>query len=194
MQINSTELAGVFAFAPPTFAAIVAFGQASRNKYSTRRSWAVIALVYAILCVEVLARTRYVIGDEIRDFLRQNGVYSERRPVQAATLLVLVVFAALIAIYFARSAANRAHAIASASAVVVIALFFAESVSLHAVDGILYARAGPVLLIGWLWLACGWFTTAAAAAQAARVSASRTGDDHVSARVSLRSRPPTNNK
>jgi hypothetical protein len=53
---------------------------------------------------------------------------------------------------FAGSPSARLAAIASLG---VLALFGLETISLHQVDSVLYCPVGPVMLIGWLWMALG---------------------------------------
>ena len=42
-----------------------------------------------------------------------------------------------------------------------LGLFLVEAISLHSVDAVMYAQAGPVLLIGWIWAALGLVIAAA---------------------------------
>lgn len=162
MHINSTQLAGLVAFAPASLAAALACRSGGRSRAHATGTWAAVAAIHAVLAVEVLARTRYLVGEGVREWLQRGGFYSERRPAQASALLILAALAALVMIQLMRTAPSWPSALARAAAVIVAALFIGETVSLHAIDGILYHPAGPMLLIGWLWLACGSTTLAAA--------------------------------
>ena len=162
MQINSTQAAGLLAFVPAAVASAMAFSTATGRRSHDRGAWATIAAIYSVLAIEVLAKARHSINREIGARLRDAGVYTERRPVQAALLLAIVVLAAIITRYLARSAPTSCTSVARSTTAALVALFMVESVSLHAIDGILYHPAGPMLLIGWLWLACGWSTAVAA--------------------------------
>ena len=163
MQINSTEVAGLLAFAPAAFTtgAAAARTRARRGKGALR--WGIIAAIHALLVAEVVASTRFVAEDEIRQLLRQANEYSERRGPQADALLLIAAMAIVIAFLVVRKSPTRTSAIASGATVAAVTIFVVEGVSLHRVDAILYAPAGPILLIGWLWLACGWSSAIAAA-------------------------------
>ena len=158
MQINSTEAAGFIAFVPAAIAAWVAAAAARRPA----RNWAVIGVVYVLLSIEILASTRHRLGIALREWLRAAHLFPERRPVQAVLILVIVTIVLLAAFIMIRRAPTRNLAVASGATIALIGIFVVETVSLHAVDGVVYAPLGPILLIGWLWLACGWVTTAAA--------------------------------
>ena len=160
MQINSTEAAGFIAFVPAASAALIA--AIADRLPSARKSWVLIGTVYMLLSIEILASTRHRLGIALREWLRATHLFSERRPVQAALILVIVAFVLLAAFILVRRAPTRTLAIASGATAAAVGIFFVETVSLHVVDGVAYAALGPILLIGWLWLACGWLTTAAA--------------------------------
>lgn len=160
MQINSTEAAGFIAFIPAAIAAFIAAGADRRRQ--VRNGWGLIAAVYALLSVEILASTRHWLGIALRDWLRAAHVYPERRPVQAALVLVVIAVVLVAAFTLVRRAPTRGLAVAYGATTAALGIFIVETVSLHAVDGVVYAPVGPILLIGWLWLACGWLTTIAA--------------------------------
>ncbi|MDO6414822.1 hypothetical protein Q4F19_10565 [Sphingomonas sp. BIUV-7] len=162
MQINSTQAAGLLAFVPAASAAALAFRAAGPGRLRERRTWAVIAAIHMLFAVEVVAMTRHHIVGAIDAWLIGAGLYSERRPAQAVMLLVVVLSAAAAMFAVMRRATTRRSSIAVGATAALATLFLIESVSLHAVDALLYHPAGPVLLIGWLWLVCGWTTVAAA--------------------------------
>lgn len=162
MQINSTQAVGLLAFIPAALAAAAAFGTASRSQRGGRGTWAAIAVLHTLLAVEIFAEMRHRLHRAIDDWLIAASVYSERRPAQVALLLVVVVLAALATRRIARLESTRRLAIARGATAALVTLFIVETISLHAVDAVLYRPAGPVLLIAWLWLACGWTTAAAA--------------------------------
>lgn len=162
MQIDSTELSGFVAFLPPAVACAVA----ARCKGIGSKRWAILAIIYALVSIEILVRGRHLIDQAIGDWLRAEQLYPERRPPQAAAILVLLMLALLAARFVLRRAPTRRLKIATGATAAALTLFVVESVSLHAVDAIFYRPVGPIMLIGWLWLVCGW-TAAAVAASAA---------------------------
>lgn len=166
MRTITSEAVGLLAFLPPALAATLAFLATSDAERRARHAWAAIAAVYMLLSAEAQAMMRYAIGGNIRRLAIAAGIYSDRRPLQAFALLILGAAAALIIATLARNAPTRASGIARGATAAALTVFVAESVSLHAVDRVLYSFAGPTRLVCWLWLACGW-TTAAAAVQCA---------------------------
>ena len=159
MQINSTELAGLAAFIPAALASAAAAGRGATWR---RRGWTVLAVIYALLTVEIIASTRHQLDRLIVAWLKAHHLYPERRPAQAAAILLLLVLGLLAARYVLRLAPAGRLKIATAATAAVVTLFVVESVSLHALDAILYRPVGPIMLIGWLWLACGLTTVGAA--------------------------------
>lgn len=167
MQINSTQFAGLVSFIPAAIAAAAA-GIATKDQANpATRSWTRIAIVHAVLAAEVVAMSRHRLSGAVGDWLKTQGAYPERRSGQMALILILVLLALLLIRYVVRRASTRRLAYALSATGLLLALFAVETVSLHAIDGILYHGAGPVLLIGWLWLACGW-TTAVIATSAVK--------------------------
>ncbi len=163
MQINSTELAGLLAFAPTALLCVTAARSSPKRQ---RRDWAMLAGLYALLTVEIVASGRHRLDGLLAGWLRAEHLYPDRRPVQAAAILLLIALGWLAARHVVQRGSTRRLRIARAATAAVILLFAIESVSLHAVDGLLYRPVGPILLIGWLWLVCGWTTAAAASSSA----------------------------
>jgi hypothetical protein len=159
MQINSTEAAGFIGFIPAAIAAL--FAAVSDPRPPVRKGWALIGAIDALLTIEILASMRHRLGIVLREWLRASHLFPERRPVQAALILVILAIALLAAFALVRRMPTRTLAMAAGATAAALGIFIVETVSLHAVDGVVYAPAGPILLIGWLWLACGWLTTAA---------------------------------
>lgn len=115
-----------------------------------------LAMFYALLCVELVANTRHTLLRTIGGIFGLGSYYMDRRPVQLAALAILVGLVVWLAWRTMRTAARR-PGVRSARIVALAAtsLFAAEIVSLHQIDAVMYRRIGPVMLIGWLWLACG---------------------------------------
>jgi uncharacterized membrane protein len=160
-QINSTEIAGFLAFVPAALTSSLASFR-TRNRADSR-IWAIIAAVYYLLAIEILANTRFIGEDLLRRLLRDTNEYAARRPPQAAALLAVMALTIVVSVAIVRRVPGRITRFATLATIAVVELFICESVSLHAVDAILYAPAGPIILIGWGWLAFGWSTTLAAA-------------------------------
>jgi hypothetical protein len=140
-----------------------------------RKGWGAIAGIYTILSIEILVSGRHLIDQAIGDWLRPQHLYPERRPAQAVAILILVFLALLTARLAVRRAPTGRLKIATGATAAVLALFTVESLSLHAVDAVLYCPVGPIMLIGWLWLGCGWTSAAAATAERADFNNARRG-------------------
>lgn len=164
MQINPTQFAAVLAFGS---AALLAWS-ASYAAPLQRRRWVLIAAAHGLLAFEAVAMSRHAIGTAIVGMLKSAELYPDRRPAQLVALLILTGLAMLTSWRFMRGAECRSTAVATASTLTLLFLFGVESVSLHAVDQVLYQRQGPLLLVGWLWLACGLTTAIGAGGSLSR--------------------------
>ncbi len=147
----SRQIFGCSAF----LVAAVLCGLASRSsgKHSNAL-WKALAAANAVFALEVLLGLRYLLHDGVNDILRALGLYASRASLQVVLLLLLVglAMACGMAISRSRGIANRAVTVALIGAAVEAAVFLVETVSLHGVDAVMYASAGPVKVIGILWL------------------------------------------
>lgn len=175
MRINWTEIAGLMAFAPAAIASTAAAATTPKLQRFKRRWWTVVAGVHAILTFEILTNNRFAMGNAIRGVLRNAGVYQERRPFQAAVDGCIGIIALFAVWRLARSAPDSWSALACGTTAVAFAIFVAETVSLHSVDTFFYKSLGPILFIGWMWLACG-ATTGFAAFRSASAYSSNNGE------------------
>ena len=140
MQINSTDLAGFLAFIPAALASGLAALTSKELKGGSPRMWRTITALYVCLAVELAAKTRYVVDDRLREFLRGAHEYSGLRIPQAVTLLAILASTLVLSFLAIRYARSWAAAVAGAASLALVGLFIAESVSLHAMDATLYAR------------------------------------------------------
>lgn len=164
-QINHTQLVGLTGFGT---AALFCLRTAWRQKHA-RNIWIVLSIGYLIMFAEVLAQIRYLILGVIVDTLKSLGVYEGRQTGQTVLIVVAVCVVAFLSLLILSRMRNLVFSarLALVAGIFVLALYLVETISLHAIDAILFKQIGPVLLIGWLWLACGW-TSAVAAAVAAK--------------------------
>jgi hypothetical protein len=159
-QINFTQLAGLIGFG---LAALLC-ARAAWSQRQARSLWVALSIIYLMMFADVLIQLRHLIRVEIVDVLKVLGVYGDRQSAQTALLIGLGVIAAFFSLRLLirmRGLAMSAQ-LAFVGTVFVFALYVLELISLHAIDAILYRPIGPVLLIGWLWMA-GSGTSAAAA-------------------------------
>lgn len=131
-----------------------------------QRDWRVPGYVFCLCSAEVAIGARHMAHNLASGWL--GSAYTERKPWQAALILVLLACFGLV---FARILfQNRPWTIRLAylMSLLAVALFLVETVSVHAIDAILYKPAGPVLSIAWLWAAVSLSTVFAAMADTTR--------------------------
>lgn len=147
---NSTQLIGILAFAAATSACLL---KAYRSKLYGASTWKMLALINGILLLEIFIGLRHRIHDLANTLLAARGLYSERRGMQEIVITSVAALALIFAIvlFSWRHTATGATRLAVGITIAVITLFAIETVSLHAVDAVLYRQFGSVMLIGWLW-------------------------------------------
>jgi hypothetical protein len=162
-DINATQIAGIVAFSAAASTSFAAAWAVPR----TRILWAALGALYALAAVEVVADWRHRLSVDVGNLLRSAGAYADRRLPQALLIILVVLLMLLLARSIARRRGRRSWlAIAAAAATAI--LFLIEAVSLHWLDLAVYHRAGPLMIIGWLWLLSGFAACAAAAASFSR--------------------------
>lgn len=137
-----TQIVGIMVFAIAATAAFVRGG----------RQWISVGLVNALLCVEVVMNWRYAIRDAVVAVLQQENAYRGRAPWQVAMLVVLAIVGAILFIWLQRRFHGRLRVAVLATAAMIV-LFTIMLISLHGVDRLLYAPAGPIMRVAWLWVA-----------------------------------------
>jgi len=94
----------------------------------------------------------------VESFLFSHGLAAaNRRPFQVIVLVVAVVALAWLIRRCARGPGGLREA--RLGAILILALWGLEAVSLHQTDHIMWLQAGPILLGGWLWIAASAIAT-----------------------------------
>jgi hypothetical protein len=123
--------------------------------------WRWIAAFQALFFLEILLGMRHRLHDIMNAALKMSGLYQGRASGQTAMLAVIALLGIGLFVLARRAPRTMARIGILASSAMVL-LFLIEGISLHAMDALLYRRAGPLMLIAWIWAAlCG--TTACAA-------------------------------
>lgn len=105
------------------------------------RFWFVAAGIMSIATLYRLIGLEYLIADTLRAAARADGVYNERRPVQAVlTSLIVLVAVGAILIAIRRRQALRGLVPPALALAAYLLLCLLRIVSLHFVDAILYSR------------------------------------------------------
>ncbi|GAA3698105.1 hypothetical protein GCM10022268_05710 [Sphingomonas cynarae] len=156
VQINWTLVAGLAALSLAAAANWDA-GTAARQR---RGAWRTLTLVYLVLLAELIGDTRFGAVAGIDAALPGVG----RHMVQIGLALLMLVAAGGAAIAIVRIGRRSPwFAPAGMAALAMAASFGAEILSVGPVGALLYRPIGPIMLIGWLWLACGAAAVAIAA-------------------------------
>jgi hypothetical protein len=147
---NSTQYMGLLGFVAAAASSLLA---SQRTRSVTRQLWRGIAAVLLVCSAEVLLGWRHRLHLFINVVLEVFDLYRFRLAIQLVVIAGVVAW--LVRVY--QRAPPREHlgvpaATAASAAAGLLALFAIETTSVHFLDAVLYARAGPVVLIGWLWL------------------------------------------
>lgn len=149
LPLDATRLAGTLAFAAAALACLrVAMAGGRRATL-----WRALAAVHLVCLFEVVLGLRYDLHIAVNGVLQERGWYASRGRWQAPLLvgaLALMGTAAAWACWRHRADPKAARALAGTA--VALSVFATETLSLHRIDAVLYAPAGPLLVIGWLWL------------------------------------------
>jgi hypothetical protein len=151
VKIDLTQIVGCSAFALASLLCMLASG--SRDKRSVGL-WRGLAIANAVFAAEVLFGLRYRLHDGVNEVLRAFGLYDSRALVQATLLLIVLGIAAAFcfAIWRSLETANLLANVALIGTAIETSLFAMETVSLHGVDAVMYSYAGPIKVIGILWV------------------------------------------
>jgi hypothetical protein len=158
---NATQIVGAIAMSSAAIACLLP---------RRRAPWRAIAAIHAVLAVEILIDLRHALHGIIDQQLRLTGQYGGRHALQTSLLAALAITLCAAMIYaMNRRGTAPAGRIAIALTSVTIGLFLMETVSLHAIDALLYQPVGPILLIAFLWaLLCAGVAALAVSARRTR--------------------------
>jgi hypothetical protein len=133
------------------WAGVAAFGSAAAGCISFRPQWGrALAAINACLAAECALGLRHGLHDRVIALL--GDYYPERQPLQIL-LVLLAGFGGLVMLVRRRGSPTPRSAMAPLLATgAALVLFVIETISLHAIDRLLYHPAGPILVIGWAWL------------------------------------------
>ena len=162
MQTNPTQLTGLMAF---TLAALACAPAAWRR----RGPWRGLLLAQLACTAEIAIGLRLRLHDAVDLLLRGHGWYASRDALQEPLLggLLLIVAIGVAALWrSARRDADLARAWLGTG--LASMLFVTEAISLHRIDGLMYARVGSVMLIGLGWSAAAALVAGSALHAAAR--------------------------
>ncbi len=117
-----------------------------------------ILCTYLFFAIESWFGFKYQLGSKMRTILKSDEIYSDRRQIQSCLVIVvtLATLSLLVALTISKKSNLEKFCIAITS--IVVGLFLVESISLHAIDSVMYYRFGAVNTLCCLWLLlCGSF-------------------------------------
>lgn len=169
LPINPTQWLGLCAFA-------VAAAACVRAARRCGRPWTGLAWWQAACAAEVVIDLRQRVHGGVDAWLAAHGAYATRLPLQVG-LLALALSGMAGGVWWAAAGARRdgpaqslsqslslflALTLARAASTAAVMLFVVESISLHAIDALMFTPIGPVLAVGWMWTAAAVVIIAAA--------------------------------
>lgn len=136
------------------WAGLVAFGGAALTCLWVRQwPWGMIGAINLVLALECAMGIRHRMHNFVIEQI--GALYADRFGLQ----IVLIVVAVVVVLGTAALLLQRKHWLApptvTAATGLALALFSVETISLHAVDALLYQPAAGLLVIGWIWIALG---------------------------------------
>lgn len=153
LGIGATRAAGEAAY---LFAALCCVWAWSRASGRRRRLPALLTLVELALLFDMLSNGRWALHDLLGAAARDRSLYGERVLPQIAALALLGLAAAIALPTLLRTFRGRpGAALAVTGAVLSLACWCVEVVSLHAVDALLYRAAGGLMFVAPVWIASG---------------------------------------
>lgn len=118
----------------------------------SRKDWLAIAALLVAMALVIATGAHWMLHDTVRAMLMNNGDYAGHAGLQIAIMVavLLAVGVAGVRITLSRRGARRW---AWLTVMALIALFCVQAISIHGIDGLLGRGIGPVMLVGWAWLA-----------------------------------------
>jgi hypothetical protein len=147
--MDANAVAGLSAFA----AAAAACLRVSLQRGRSAALWGTLAAVHAAWALEIVLDLRYRFRAALIPMLQERGWYASRTAWQSEAIVVaLLIGTALAAWAWRRHRDDGAALGAIAGTAMALLLLVVETISLHRVDAVMYAEAGPLKLLAWAWI------------------------------------------
>jgi hypothetical protein len=155
---NPTQWTGLMAFGVASWAALRAARRKAVPSDPAVTTWHWVGALQFLYVLEIWLSTRHLAHDMADAVLRAAGLYADRSSIQIMLLVITVLtgMVAGIAMWQSHwwSRQTNVHAkLAWVCTVAILMLFLIETISLHAIDRVLYRPVGPVLFIAYAWVA-----------------------------------------
>ena len=147
--MDANAVAGLSAFAA---AAAACLGVSLRRGRSAAL-WRTLALLHAACALEVAINLRYRFRNALIPLLQERGWYASRTAWQGASIVAALLIGTALAGWLWRRHRNEgaAHG-AIAGTALALTVMVVETISLHRIDEVMYAHAGPLVAVAWAWL------------------------------------------
>lgn len=158
LSLNDTQLVGMLAFSMTCWAAWRAARFAALHADASAVTWRWISGLQCVYGLEVWIGARHAAHDLVNAVLQATGLYAGRGVIQIALLFAtaltgMVLSGVMWQSHWWSHQSNMRAKLSFVCTVAVLLLFLVETISLHAIDRLLYRPMGPVLLIAYAWVA-----------------------------------------
>lgn len=160
VALDPTRLAGTLAFGTAALACLRAAAASRRRPASL---WWSLGALQLVCVLEVLLGLRYGLHETFNGLLQDRGWYASRGAWQGELLLAaLGGVGTIVALACWRHRDDAAAIVAVVGTALGVSVLGTETISLHRIDAIMYAPAGPLVALAWMWIAAAALVTAAA--------------------------------
>jgi hypothetical protein len=143
------------------WAGVIAFGGAALTCFWVRLwPWIIIGTINLAMAIECGLGMRHRAHNLAIEFM--GPLYANRVGVQIGLIFSAVFVVLVTASLLLHRKHWRVPAAVTTATALALALFSVETISLHAVDALLYQPVAGLLVIGWVWAALGSVTAIAA--------------------------------
>jgi hypothetical protein len=164
--IDANAVAGFSAFS----AAGAACARVAMRGSRARALWSGLGVVHTLWAIEILLDLRYRWRGVLIPLLQARGWYASRTGWQEGAIVVaLMMGATLVFVAWRRHRHDAPVLGALAGTVLAVMLLAVETVSLHRIDALMYAEAGPLVVLAWLWIGSAAIVVASAWASHGRL-------------------------
>ena len=159
--MDANAVAGLSAFAA---AASACLRVSLRGDRSTAL-WRTLAALHAVCAIEVVLNLRYRFRNAILPLMQERGWYASRTTWQGAAIVAALLIGTALAAWAWRRHRDDAAALgAIVGTALALMLLAIETISVHRFDAVMYAEAGPLVLLAWAWIGAATIVIAAALA------------------------------
>ena len=170
--IDANAVAGLSAFA----AAAAACFRVSLRRGRSAALWGTLAALHASWALEIVLNLRYRFRAALIPLLQERGWYASRTVWQGEAIVVALLLGTVLAAWAWRRHRDDGAALgAIAGTALALMLLAVETISLHRVDAVMYAEAGPLVLLAWAWVGAAAIVIALALAASPERSQSSAG-------------------